>query len=142
MRKPRCSRAVRRLCCPAGFCASTQMTTTANGRRYAMSQATVVWSPCQAITGVVHEPIGPTGIVLLSLSPGIASWITVPAVAPTGKPCSASNTPPIIRRSRHRRPRTRMRLKPPETCAPDVKMAGVGDERLLHAAGGLLAGRA
>jgi hypothetical protein len=38
-----------------------------------VSQATVVWSPCQTITGMVHEPIGPTGNVLLALSPGIAS---------------------------------------------------------------------
>lgn len=37
-----------------------------------VSQAALLWSSCQTITGVVHEPIGSTGNVLLSLSPGIS----------------------------------------------------------------------
>jgi hypothetical protein len=37
-----------------------------------VSQAALSWSSCQTITGVVHEPIGSTGNVLLSLSPGIS----------------------------------------------------------------------
>jgi hypothetical protein len=35
------------------------------------SQATLIWSPCQTIVGVVHEPIGSNGNLLLTLSPGI-----------------------------------------------------------------------
>lgn len=35
------------------------------------SQATLLWSPCQTIIGVVHEPIGSNGNLLLTLSPGI-----------------------------------------------------------------------
>ena len=54
-----------RVLVPVAFAASLVLS--------AVSQATVVWSPCQTVTGVVHEPIGANGNVLLSLSPGIAS---------------------------------------------------------------------
>ena len=53
-----------RILLPVTFVASLMLS--------AVSQATVVWSACQTITGVVHEPIGPSGNIILSLSPGIA----------------------------------------------------------------------
>lgn len=40
-----------------------------------VSLAALLSSPCQAITGVIHEPIGSTGNIVLSLSPGIASCV-------------------------------------------------------------------
>ena len=36
----------------------------------AMGQ-TLVWSSCQTVIGVINEPIGSTGNVLLTLSPGV-----------------------------------------------------------------------
>lgn len=49
---------------PVAFVASIMFSTA--------SQAGLLWSSCQTITGVVHEPIGSAGNVLLSLSPGIS----------------------------------------------------------------------